>query len=351
MECHICKEQINKSNGRHVYGCATKNKIEKDSKEVRYDYICHNIGKIPSKEELVQLYEVEGWSLVDFQNNWNIPYHLTQALLDYFGIKRRNIKEANGNLQRQAKFKKTCQEKYGVDNVSQLDEVKKKKEETFTENYGVDNIWKSPEYYKWLHQHMLNKYGVKSLPNRYGGINKWWENPPEGFREASAQRMSEISSKWWANLSNEEKNEAIEIRVKSAKNHITLFTSKIEGRVSASLTALDIPYRHQYWVKQKSFDFQVSYTKILIEVNGDFWHANPQRYCAEDTLNMPGGLVKAFDLWERDKAKRELAESYGYSVVYIWETEINNCDDLELEELILKKIGDKSNEGQIDKKD
>lgn len=60
------------------------------------------------------------------------------------------------------KTKKTCQEKYGVDNISQLEFIKDKKEETCMKNYGVTNPSHSQKIIDKIKKTFLTRYGVKS---------------------------------------------------------------------------------------------------------------------------------------------------------------------------------------------
>ena len=47
-----------------------------------------------------------------------------------------------------------------------------------------------------------------------------------------------------------------------------------------------------------SYDAFISDKKLLIEANGDFWHANPRKFSANDELNLPHlGKTKAKDIW------------------------------------------------------
>ena len=104
------------------------------------------------------------------------------------------------------------------------------------------------------------------------------------------------------------------------------------------LSKLNIAYETQFFLQHKSFDFKLKNTKILIEVNGDYWHGNPSFYNEDDVLNYPGGKVVVRDLWEKDKIKKERAEKYNYKLVYIWENEIVKKSDDEICNLLLERI-------------
>ena len=66
-----------------------------------------------------------------------------------------------------------------------------------------------------------------------------------------------------------------------------------------------------------AFDFQ--YQNKLIEFNGDYWHCNPIKYKFDYFHQVKNMTAK--EIWEYDARKKELAESYGYKVLTIWEHE------------------------------
>ena len=74
--------------------------------------------------------------------------------------------------------------------------------------------------------------------------------------------------------------------------------------------------------------------KVIIEFNGDFWHANPDLFDS-DWVN-PVTKKTGKEIWNHDKIKREVAESRGFQVVYIWESEYNKTEDKRL--LIYEKL-------------
>ena len=72
------------------------------------------------------------------------------------------------------------------------------------------------------------------------------------------------------------------------------------------------------------YDFLLPDSKTIIEVNGDYWHANPSIYSGDEVISYPSGLAKAKDIWERDNRKTSFAIEKGYSVITIWEYDINH---------------------------
>jgi len=95
------------------------------------------------------------------------------------------------------------------------------------------------------------------------------------------------------------------------------FKSSIEKIVQEELTRRCITHKYNKILNRKyQFDFIIA-VGILLEVNGDYWHANPIIY--KDALKYTRDQVKKVDL---DIRKRKYAEEYGYVVFSIWEADI-----------------------------
>lgn len=346
MNCFICDKKINDRDVKHIYYCAKVNKLRLSKDEIRYKYICYNAGVDFTKELLEYCYVDLEWSLPDFKREYKLAYKQTTFLLSYFSIKKRGVKEANASVSRLKKYRKTCKDRYGVDNVSKLEDVKEKKKETFFENYGVDNIWKSKDYYEWLHEYMKDEYGSKSLPNRFGNMQKYWDKKSTEEKRKHMKPANKAYVEYWNNLSDEQKN--IIIRKRCRNLHLNpSFTSKLETRCSSILTKMSLSYVYQFWINRKSYDFRINKTNIIIEVQGDYWHANPKLYREDDIISYPEGFKKAKEIWKRDKKKENEARRYGYIVIYLWESDFLSCNDEELSKFIERKIKDEVMQNKI----
>lgn len=89
-------------------------------------------------------------------------------------------------------YKELIKEKYGVDNISQLQEVKDKKRQSSLDKYGVDNVSKAPEVIKKIETTMLSKYGVSTVLTL-----------PENQLKSSQNnryRISKVNRKWQEDL-------------------------------------------------------------------------------------------------------------------------------------------------------
>lgn len=103
------------------------------------------------------------------------------------------------------------------------------------------------------------------------------------------------------------------------KKRITL--NKIEQTVHDILKKLNVKFKAQVEIDKYNVDFLVE-DKYIVEVYGDFWHCNPQRY-KSDYFNR-GKKKTAKEIWDRDLSRRKKFEELGYSFLYLWEYDINN---------------------------
>ena len=106
------------------------------------------------------------------------------------------------------------------------------------------------------------------------------------------------------------------------------------------MNALGVEYIAQFQVGFNAFDIRLANTNIIIEVNGDFWHANPIKYKSDDLLPfpVPTGTKMAEEVWKKDARKNDYATKKGYNVIIIWESEMKSLSDEDLTGLLLERI-------------
>ena len=63
-------------------------------------------------------------------------------------------------------------------------------------------------------------------------------------------------------------------------------------------------------------------TNTIIEIFGDYWHANPEIYESFNTFNFNNTIITASDIWKKDKLRISKLENLGYTVIVIWEKDI-----------------------------
>lgn len=75
----------------------------------------------------------------------------------------------------------------------------------------------------------------------------------------------------------------------------------------------------------------------VIEINGDFWHMNPNLFEAHDINCVTNRVAK--EVWESEENRNNILKSKGYEILIIWESELNADYDkcLELAKNFLEK--------------
>ena len=308
-------------------------------------------------ENLYQEYIVNKLSLPKIKEKYGLKFHQTIFLLDHFNIPKRNLKESAEISIPQIKEK--IKENYGVDNISQLEVIKEKKKQTFLKNYGVDNIFKIDDFYKTIKESYKLKTG-KDLDEVRSETNKKYYldnptakqkcieilkgNPPQEKHRLVARgklkryhnnlkkesplefeewknKISCSQSKFWDSLNDEGKYE-------KTKHLFCIKKSKIESRVEKVLLENGLIFIPQYFLGGYFYDFFVG--NFVIEVNGDYWHANKLFYSETDII----AGKKAKDIWQKDFNKIQEAKNSNLETLVLWEHEINSMSDDD----IFKKI-------------
>ena len=93
--------------------------------------------------------------------------------------------------------------------------------------------------------------------------------------------------------------------------------NKLEKMVADELDKVGILYRFQYFITEngvcKSYDFKIKEKPLILEVDGDFWHGNPEK---------ENHYKKVNEIRENDKLKEEIALKRGIKVIRLWESDI-----------------------------
>jgi len=157
-------------------------------------------------------------------------------------------------------------------------------------------------------------------------------------REKGVQIWRERQEKWLATLDAKTEEEKQEINKK--KLYKNGMQSKMEKKLFTMLkevSSLDLT--PQLILKRndgsnKHYCYDIAFGNRIIEFNGDFWHANPKFYGAEDLIKHPKKPMVAKDIWARDKAKIEFAKSQGFDLIVVWESEFNESNQKTLDRCV-----------------
>jgi len=186
-------------------------------------------------------------------------------LLDKFKIDKRSIKTSRATKRNKERQVKTNQSKYGENNPMKSSLVKEKVFNTKKLRYGSGTFNNMEKYI----QTMIDRHGIK-----YGVI----------------------------------------------KAHED-FISKPHKIILNHLDELGYKYSTSYEVGRFYVDIFVN--GKIIEIYGDFWHANPLIYNAKDVVNYPNKPRIAENIWKIDEYRINYIKRKGFDVLILWETDIN----------------------------
>lgn len=304
-----------------------------------------------TKDNINELF-IECGSVLEFQRKYpfrecNLFYY---RVLKEFGIET-SIKKASNSINSKIKRKKTNIKKHGyehnfeknsssrlkwetrlleeegITNVFQREDVKKKSIETSMAKYGFKHASQCNEF-KVTKEYCLKKYGEEVGLQKYNELC---------YNKGYSTRLEYFINKFGTELGPEKFEERKRNFICSPNNGSV---SKLNLFFSDILKQLNIDFESEFVIKYennyKKYDFKIGNT--LIELNGEFWHANPEKYHDDDILSFPGGSVIAKNIWEKDLIKKDIAEKNGYKLIVYWEDYIKSKYGLDKIKEEIKKI-------------
>lgn len=175
---------------------------------------------------------------------------------------------------------------------------------------------------------------------------KWKRNVKEhGFHSFSFEKQQEIRKKISDRQKKLKENDPIGYSKMKAKGGIASKNkavnykkTKPEIKVEQYLIQNNVNYDYSCIMGSGKrcfqYDFIIHKKRILIEVQGNYWHGDPNKYNNDGT----DGKRKLNDTQkqniEKDLLKKQFAEEKGFKIIYIWETEINNNNFSKLQEIL-----------------
>lgn len=191
---------------------------------------------------------------------------------------------------------------------------------------GIKNRFLDPVYYA-AHVERTTKYNSSEESRKLKAINskKMWSDP--SFKVNQSKLI-----KYATNLPEEQKRRS-KCQLERLKDPIIReMYFNILKTVSKRFSKLHLSMVHRLKLRELGFigeynvgDYCVDEihldNKIIIEINGDYVHANPKYYNADDIIVLIGNSYTAEMKWEKDRKRQEKLESLGYTVFVIWESD------------------------------
>lgn len=135
------------------------------------------------------------------------------------------------------------------------------------------------------------------------------------------EKLNQGMLNYWSKDENREKK-SHERMVWMLENDFTV-KSKLEEKF-LNLILPNVEYVRQYYVRdiKAYYDFYIPKHNILIEIDGDFWHCNPEG-------KYPKPIYESqFKNLKKDKIKTDWCVNNNISLLRFWEKDINDNPDL-----------------------
>jgi G:T-mismatch repair DNA endonuclease (very short patch repair protein) len=148
-------------------------------------------------------------------------------------------------------------------------------------------------------------------------------------RPEHSKKMKEVITSYWKGLTEEERASRLAKHDFSALQKACLCNggrySKLHKSVILMMNEVGIDrFESEKQIGRYVYDEVREDKKVIIEVNGDFWHANPNIYAEEDVVRLPKGDKIAREIWNSDKLRVSYAQELGYKVFIIWESDVKS---------------------------
>ena len=253
------------------------------------------------------------------------------------------------------------------------------REKTMLKNYGITNVFQRKDIVLKIQSKVkpkLNQIIDKCRKTRYAKNNGKWHNDdyPEKVLKTLTNNYGDNPYKELGKLISESKQnrtkEQIELELQHYKDSMLkiygyefpmqvpeikeavkqhcldiygvkstlelIHTGKISNlnkRIFKILSDNNIKFKKEFKINSNDgnryYDILFD-NKIILEINGDYFHANPAKYKSTDKFVFHNTTVTAEEIWSNDAFKKQLAENNNYSMRYIWESDIKEMSDNEL---------------------
>ena len=313
--CEYCQNEFNpKESHSQLYcssQCLYQGKRRKTLETNRKRYGCDVPSQNSQIKQKVKSYFVEKFGVENPFQNQDIKEKIRLSNLEKYGVEQVQKSQVV-----REKTRRTCIQKYGGNSPMASSYVKNKIKQTNIERYGVQNVFANEDIKKKIRETNLQRYGNAS--SLYG-----------------TQVRKKVIATWNTKYGVNNPFCIPSVRLKCIKSITKI--SKLQLCIKSLLLQNHIEFQQQFPILPYFYDFRIG--KLLIEVNGDYWHANPLFYQQNQEINYPRmGKKLAKQIWAKDKEKYQCAIKLGYKVIYLWQNQIKSMNSQQLIKQIRKYL-------------
>lgn len=281
-----------------------------------------------SAEYIARYYKTSKYIIVTALTKLDVPIHSRQqetklTCIEKYGVDNPSKSEAVKNRIKQSKLdrygdpnynnseriRSTCIEKYGTPSASGDAEVRKKIQQTCQDRYGVDNPFQRVDL---VQEGLVRNYGSleeayqhiaasqkERIMERYGVVNV---SQIPGSREKALESMiNTCIEKYGVEFP------TLLPQCQFSKGNSSLSFPNQE--FANLLSEHNIEFSREKTIVNRSFDFEIVGTNILVEVNPSATHNSTWSPFGDSNIKSTS--------YHRDKTR--LATQHGYRCIHIWD--------------------------------
>jgi very-short-patch-repair endonuclease len=153
---------------------------------------------------------------------------------------------------------------------------------------------------------------VMANPERGNNISKALIDVPKSQEHKSNLKKGAINR--WS--SSDERNQQKFRRINYLKHRQFNTKTKLEEKFENIINLINLDFEPQYSLKGYLYDFYLKDYNILLEVDGDWYHCNPEKH------PIPLSIIQQHVV-ANDIRKNKIAEENNIKLLRFWETNIN----------------------------
>ncbi|HEY7569887.1 MAG TPA: DUF559 domain-containing protein [Nitrososphaeraceae archaeon] len=145
------------------------------------------------------------------------------------------------------------------------------------------------------------------------------------------KKVAAASRKWIAEHPDEHRKKAVKGALQASKLGLFQLSTKLEDKMEEALKKYKISYKRQQDFEIGIMDFYLPEGNIAMFIDGDVWHANPEKYKRDDLLFFG---KTANSIWMRDMRHNRYLKSGGFKVLRFWESDISRNIDICIKKIL-----------------
>lgn len=299
FECKDCHKKFISKNALHGHHTKCVMRTKRKS---------NMINEILTFEFMEKMFIINKNTTLFVANNILKDYDITNGDIikkaKEYNIKLLTCSESARHSTTREAYIKTCLDNYGTINcLSYGTEAYKKRNKTIKNKYGVDNVFQLNSVKQKSKQSLLSHYGVEYptyVEHRYKNVGR-------------KSHSHIIVEKWLEEYNINYTSEKI---LKETK----LFNLEINK------------------IYQPRPDIFIENSNIIIEIYGDRWHANPEKYNDSDLIYTWMGEKFAKDIRKNNSIREKHLNDCGFVVIILWCSKIIKNNKTNIKEKLIKEI-------------